>query len=1085
MNNANSDSEQTPRAESGCPGPVQLGRLLDEALSPDDEAALSAHLQRCPKCQQMIESLAADGSMWAEAGDLLAAVPSTPPPEPALVKAVARLEGRSDEPRERDDAADLSFLAPARRPGDLGALDHYDILSVVGRGGMGIVLKAHDALLERVVAVKIMAPSLTATAEARKRFIREAQAAAAVAHDHVVTIHAVEPKNIPYLVMQFVAGTSLEDKIRSSGPLEVKEILRIGLQTAAGLAAAHAQGLVHRDVKPANILLENGIQRVRITDFGLARLVDDAGLTQSGVIAGTPQYMSPEQVRDEHVDCRADLFSLGSVLYAMCTGQAPFRAGTSISVLRKISDEVPLAISELNAAIPTELVAIVEKLHCKNREDRFQSAAEVSQLLAEQLARLQSHGDGAALAKSPVDTATGAFDLLSANLARPLPRRRWPIWAALAAAGVALAAGIYSFGPHPRNQATLSEVAQPPGATLPPAERPARPFDAPVVCLGHTAAVNEVIFSPDETTAISAGEDKTICLWNSETGELRAKLTGHEATIHALAISPDGQTLASASDDGVVRLWDAAAGRSIKTIPGHQGRAYALAFSPDGRTLASAGDDCVIRLWPWNSGSERALTEDRQTGFIRRLAFSPDGNTLVSAGQRITFWDMQHDKPLHSVSYANTSALRWDDEGRFVAAASWRVGLVTLFDPADGRQIAAWQTHDSAIEGIALWPEQDLLFSVGENNMVRAWNPLTQQLTAEWTAHAGRMNAVAIAPRRGLLATGGAADGLVKIWNLSQLSSAAPVSPPSPRPLAPVALRHTLSGHTGGVFSLSFSPAGDTLASAGRDTTVRLWKTRSGEAQQILRGHARPVQAVAFSPDGLNLASAGGDSQHGDILLWDITAATPTASLSGYTQSVYDVAFSPDSQMLASSGFDQQLRLYDVGNREEIAAFENKQPLLARRVCFADDGRILLTCGDLLSVYDVVDRTHQRDVPHAKTSDMKLSPRGDVLAAAAWKDGAITLYRFPSLERLATWRAHRADLEALAFSPDGRYLASASSEGTAKIWQVADQRLRAVLLSPRGNFYAVAYAPDGQTLATSNGDDPFNIYLWDVSALGK
>src|SRR5262249_28357095 len=159
---------------------------------------------------------------------------------------------------------------------------------------------------------------------ARRRFTREAQAAAAVTHEHVVTIHGVEEAHDPpYIVMQYVSGLSLQERLDRDGPLELKEILRIGSQAPRGLAAAHAQGVIHRDIKPANILLENGIERVKITDFGLARTLDDASLTQSGVIAGTPQYMAPEQANGEAIDHRADLFSLGSVVYALCTGRPP------------------------------------------------------------------------------------------------------------------------------------------------------------------------------------------------------------------------------------------------------------------------------------------------------------------------------------------------------------------------------------------------------------------------------------------------------------------------------------------------------------------------------------------------------------------------------------------------------------------------------------------------------------------------------------------------------------------------------------------------------------------------------------------
>jgi len=189
------------------------------------------------------------------------------------------------------------------------------------------------------VAVKLMAPHLAASGSARRRFTREARAAAAIVHPHVMPIHSVNSSGrLPYLVMPCVACESLQQRINREGPLELKEILRISSRIAAGLAAAHAQGLVHRDVKPANILLEKGVDRVMLTDFGLARAVDDASLTKTGVIAGTPQYMSPEQARGEAIDHRSDLFSLGSVMYAMCTGRPPFRAETSYGILRRITD---------------------------------------------------------------------------------------------------------------------------------------------------------------------------------------------------------------------------------------------------------------------------------------------------------------------------------------------------------------------------------------------------------------------------------------------------------------------------------------------------------------------------------------------------------------------------------------------------------------------------------------------------------------------------------------------------------------------------------------------------------------------------
>jgi tetratricopeptide (TPR) repeat protein len=255
---------------------------------------------------------------------------------------------------------------------------------------MGVVLKALDPALYRVVAIKLLAPELASSSRARDRFLREARAAAAVCHEHVVTIHAVdETDGAPYIVMQYVAGQSLQDQIDREGPLGLKVVLRVGMQVAAGLAAAHAQGLVHRDIKPANILLENGVERARITDFGLARAGSDARLTASGTLAGTPQYMAPEQARGEAVDHRTDLFSLGCVLYAMATGKAPFDAESAVAVLRKVSDEPHPPIQRLNPELPSWLTAVVDRLMAKIPAARYQSAAEVADLLAGHLAELK------------------------------------------------------------------------------------------------------------------------------------------------------------------------------------------------------------------------------------------------------------------------------------------------------------------------------------------------------------------------------------------------------------------------------------------------------------------------------------------------------------------------------------------------------------------------------------------------------------------------------------------------------------------------------------------------------------------------
>ena len=291
-----------------------------------------------------------------------------------------------------DDLAEvLKYLFPSEQTDALGRLGHYEVLQVLGQGGFGIVFRAFDAVLQRVVAIKVLIPQFAATSPARKRFLREARTSAQVRHENVVYVYEVAEQPLPYLVMEFIPGETLQQRLERTGPLEVPEVLRIGRQIAAGLAAAHATGLIHRDIKPGNVLLEGAESKVKITDFGLARATDDASVTHSGMLAGTPMYMAPEQAIGQTLDQRADLFSLGSVLYQMVTGRPPFRASNTVAVLKRVAEETPRAIREITPETPSWLCAIITKLHAKNPDDRYQSAREVADVFADCEQQLKVH----------------------------------------------------------------------------------------------------------------------------------------------------------------------------------------------------------------------------------------------------------------------------------------------------------------------------------------------------------------------------------------------------------------------------------------------------------------------------------------------------------------------------------------------------------------------------------------------------------------------------------------------------------------------------------------------------------------------
>ncbi len=362
-------------------------------LSTSDESQFEAHLENCPACRERLASAATDPQGWSEAKRFLGQSRGS---QIKVADDIAKQESPARAEQVRADETDaiiqqvLHLLSPTDDPNMLGRVGPYEVSGVIGAGGMGIVLKGWDQSLGRVVAIKLMAPHLASSGVAKARFLREAQAAAGIIHPNVIDIYSVaEFGSIPYLVMPYLRGCSLQKRVQDEGPLATEDVLRIGLQVASGLAAAHAQGIIHRDIKPANILVGDGVDRAVITDFGLARSIDDVSLTKSGTLAGTPQYMSPEQARGERIDERSDLFSLGSVLYFLCTGQSPFRSETVYGILNKITSAALPDMRELQSSVPEWLQHIVSRLHAPSPDDRFQSASVVANLLEHCLAHFQ------------------------------------------------------------------------------------------------------------------------------------------------------------------------------------------------------------------------------------------------------------------------------------------------------------------------------------------------------------------------------------------------------------------------------------------------------------------------------------------------------------------------------------------------------------------------------------------------------------------------------------------------------------------------------------------------------------------------
>ena len=359
----------------------RIERLFAQELDEHEMHVVESHLESCEACRKELEQFAAKPEFWSTIRETLSG---------RSISEAQKIQSSNQSIAESIRVFADTYLSPSDDPAMMGRIANYEVCGVVGLGAMGIVFKAFDKPLNRFVAIKVLLPSFALQGCSRERFSREARAAAAVVHPNVIAIHAIESWNgLPYLVMPYVAGQSLQKRVDDAGPLDLPEILRVGHQVASGLSAAHAQGLIHRDIKPSNVLLESDVDRFLITDFGLAQAADDASLTQSGVIAGTPMYMSPEQARGDTVDHRSDLFSLGSLLFTLSTGHPPFRAETTFGVLRRVINEDPRSIQEANPDVPGWLCEIIRALHSKQPEDRIESAAKAAVLFEQCIAHVR------------------------------------------------------------------------------------------------------------------------------------------------------------------------------------------------------------------------------------------------------------------------------------------------------------------------------------------------------------------------------------------------------------------------------------------------------------------------------------------------------------------------------------------------------------------------------------------------------------------------------------------------------------------------------------------------------------------------
>lgn len=704
-----------------CPDRAQLQKLLSGQTSDPDFLKLEAHLLQCDHCSLEADALIPSTEVTAMLLRAETQVFRTREAElvEQLIRKVRTLRSRPPANEEQTligsedagsnqaphetllnagqtvtvDASTVSFLRPAQQPDEIGRLGGYRILQVLGSGGMGVVYRAEDPSLKRLVALKVMKPSVAATGSAKERFLREAQFTAAIEHDHIVQIYQVgEDNGVPFIAMPLLRGESLKSRLAKTGRMPQSEVVRIGKEVAAGLAAAHDRGLIHRDIKPDNIWIEEKTGRARILDFGLVRSVsDDTELTQSGMVLGTPKYMAPEQAQGLAVDHCSDLFSLGSVLYHLATGKPAFDGNNLTATLMAVVHQEPQPIEALSPDIHPELATLIAELVQKDRDKRPQSASLVSQRLAETEQALKNPSAGSLEtlsngSRTPIEsivrTNIAEVTIVPQSVLRrtpPKPPRSNMLTFAAGAGGLLLMLGILIITIRNKDgkettirvpDGIVADIDVQPGSKVSICEEASGASDAtdtremksPVVAekelqahngnnVGKAGASDKPKLWPAGPLPSWASEEprwsimkesftipgaverptefKEIGRWNVDTVHSRGLIV-------VARYSPDSKWLATGGSDGHVRIYEAASMKLHQLLPGIGGGAGAgdLSWHPDSQQIAVAADNGkLLRIWKVDGQLVHEELMDDFLGIsLTAVAWTFDGSRLICAG---------------------------------------------------------------------------------------------------------------------------------------------------------------------------------------------------------------------------------------------------------------------------------------------------------------------------------------------------------------------------------------------------------------------------------------------------------------------